>query len=142
MKILSKDVPNGYVYCIVADCPMASHCLRQLALQVVTKRNRLLTIINPKHTNPSAQCEYYQTDEPQLFAKGFKKMQQEMLPRQYAVFMSRLQARFGRSAYFKRRRGDCLCSPDEVTFIRDVLTSMGLQHLDFDDFVEQYSWED
>jgi len=141
MKILSKDVPNGYEYCIVSDCPMASHCLRQMALQVVTKRDRQLTIINPKRTKPSEQCEYYRADEPQMFGKGFAKMQQEMLPRQYAAFMNRLQARFGRTGYFERRRGDRLCSPNDMTFIRQVLSDLGLSHLDFDDFVELYNWD-
>ena len=34
-KINLKDVPESYLFCVVSDCPMTSHCLRQLAMQVL-----------------------------------------------------------------------------------------------------------
>lgn len=139
-KIGLNEVPDGYLYCAVSDCPMASHCLRQMAMQVFDKGVRLVTIVNPKRTMPSEACEFYRTDEPQRFACGFKGMQEEMLPRQYAVFMNRLKQHFGRTGYFERRRGDRLCSPEEIAVVRKVLADLGLSHLSFDAFVEQYNW--
>lgn len=139
-KISFNEVPANYPLCIKSDCPMADHCLRQMAMQVLTKRERLVSIVNPRRTEDSEKCEFYRSDDPQMFGKGFTGMQQEMLPRQYAVFMRKLRNRFGRNAYFERRRGERLCSPDEVAYVREVLTSLGLQHLDFDDYKEQYNW--
>ena len=141
-KITFNDVPNSYPLCAVNDCPMADHCLRQKAMQMLTMRSKLVTIVNPRLTQPSADCEFYRTDEPQTFARGFAKMKERMLPRQYSVFMNRLQERFGRTGYFERRRGERLCSPSEITYIRNVLSELGLSHLSFDGYIEQYNWSD
>ena len=139
-KISYKEVPNCYLYCIQSDCPMADHCLRQMAMHVITKRDTIINIVNPLLTLPSEQCEFYRSDEPQIFARGFAAMKEEMLPRQYAVFMSRLKAKFGRTGYFERRKGDRLCSPSDIKFIEDVLKDMGLEHLSFDAYEELYNW--
>ena len=109
-KISLKEVPDGYTVCIKSDCPLANNCLRQLAMQVLTKQNKIVRIVNPLLTQPSEQCQFYRSDEPQVYARGFAAMKEEMLPRQYKVFMSRLQSKFGRTGYFERRRGERLCT--------------------------------
>ena len=140
-KISYKEVPDGYTLCAMDDCPLAGHCLRQMAMQVLTKRLWAVSIVNPRRTQPSYQCEYYRSDEPQIFARGFVAMKEEMLPRQYKVFMTRLQSRFGRTGYFERRRGDKLCSPSEIKFVQEVLDDLGLSHLGFDAYEEHYEWK-
>ena len=141
-KISFKEVPDGYTVCIKSDCPLANNCLRQLAMQVLTKQNRIVRIVNPLLTQPSEQCEFYRSDEPQVYARGFAAMKEEMLPRQYKVFMSRLQSKFGRTGYFERRRGDRLCSPKDIKAVEAVLKDLGLQHLGFDAYEQQYNWND
>lgn len=141
-KISFKEVPDGYTVCIKSDCPLANNCLRQLAMQVLTKQNRIVRIVNPLLTQPSEQCEFYRSDEPQLYARGFAAMKEEMLPRQYKVFMSRLQSKFGRTGYFERRRGDRLCSPKDIKAVEAVLKDLGLQHLGFDAYEQRYNWND
>ena len=141
-KISFKEVPDGYTVCIKSDCPLANNCLRQLAMQVLTKQNKIVRIVNPLLTQPSEQCEFYRSDEPQLYARGFAAMKEEMLPRQYKVFMSRLQSKFGRTGYFERRRGDRLCSPKDIKAIEAVLKDLGLQHLGFDAYEQRYNWND
>ena len=141
-KISFKEVPDGYTVCIKSDCPLANNCLRQLAMQVLTKQNRIVRIVNPLLTQPSEQCEFYRSDEPQVYARGYAAMKEEMLPRQYKVFMSRLQSKFGRTGYFERRRGDRLCSPKDIKAIEAVLKDLGLQHLGFDAYEQRYNWND
>ena len=141
-KISFKEVPDGYTVCIKSDCPLANNCLRQLAMQVLTKKNKIVRIVNPLLTQPSEQCQFYRSDEPQLYARGFAAMKEEMLPRQYTVFMSRLQSKFGRTGYFERRRGDRLCSPKDIKAIEAVLKDLGLQHLGFDAYELRYNWND
>ena len=141
-KISFKEVPDGYTVCIKSDCPLANNCLRQLAMQVLTKQNKIVRIVNPLLTKPSEQCEFYRSDEPQVYARGFAAMKEEMLPRQYKVFMSRLQSKFGRTGYFERRRGDRLCSPKDIKAIEAVLKDLGLQHLGFDAYEQRYNWND
>ena len=141
-KISFKEVPNGYTVCIKADCPLANSCLRQLAMQVLTKQHKIVRIVNPLLTQPSEQCEFYRSDEPQVYARGFAAMKEEMLPRKYKVFMNRLQSVFGRTGYFERRRGDKLCSPKDIKTVEAVLKDLGLQHLSFDAYEQRYNWDD
>lgn len=141
-KISFKEVPDGYTVCIKSDCPLANNCLRQLAMHLLTKQNKIVRIVNPLLTQPSEQCEFYRSDEPQVYARGFAAMKEEMLPRQYKVFMSRLQSKFGRTGYFERRRGDRLCSPKDIKAVEAVLKDLGLQHLGFDAYEQRYNWND
>ena len=141
-KISFKEVPDGYTVCIKSDCPLANNCLRQLAMQVLTKQNKIVRIVNPLLTQPSELCEFYRSDEPQIYARGFAAMKEEMLPRQYKVFMNRLQSAFGRTGYFERRRGDKLCSPKDIKAIEAVLKNLGLHHLSFDAYEQRYNWDD
>ena len=133
-------VPDGYPFCIVTDCPVGEHCLRQKARQMLGKTDKIVKVVNPRMTQPSEQCEFYRSDEPQVFARGFAQMQEEMLPRQHKVFMSRLQKCFGRTGYFERRRGDRICSPQDINVIQEVLQELGLQHLGFDAYERHYNW--
>ena len=141
-KISFKEVPDGYTVCIKSDCHLANNCLRQLAMQVLTKQNKIVRIVNPLLTQPSEQCEFFRSDEPQVYARGFAAMKEEMLPRQYKMFMSRLQSKFGRTGYFERRRGDRLCSPKDIRVVEAVLKDLGLQHLGFDAYEQRYNWND
>lgn len=141
-KISFKEVPDGYTVCIKSDCPLANNCLRQLAMQVLTKQNKIVRIVNPLLTQPSEQCQFYRSDEPQVYSRGFAAMKEEMLPRQYKVFMNRLQSAFGRTGYFERRRGDRLCSPKDIKTVEAVLKDLGLQHLGFDAYEQRYNWND
>ena len=141
-KISFKEVPDGYTVCIKSDCPLANNCLRQLAMQVLTKQNKIVRIVNPLLTQPSEQCEFFRSDEPQVYARGFAAMKEEMLPRHYKVFMSRLQSKFGRTGYFERRRGDRLCSPKDIKVVEAVLKDLGLQYLGFDAYEQRYNWND
>lgn len=134
------DVPSGYPFCMETDCPVAGHCLRQKARQMLSKSEKTVRIVNPLLTQPSAQCEFYRSDEPQVFARGFAAMKEEMLPRQYRVFMTRLQEHFGRTGYFERRRGERLCTPQDMEVIVSVLKDLGLQHLGFDAYERHYDW--
>ena len=139
-SITSNEVPSGFTLCTVNNCPVARHCLRHLAMDMITKEPYLITVVNPLRTQPSEACEYYCSDETRVFARGFENMQEEMLPRQYSVFMSRLKGAFGRTGYFERRRGDRLCSPADIAIIENVLAELGLSHLKFDSYEEHRVW--
>ena len=141
-KMNYEEIPGCFLHCINADCPMAEHCLRQIAMQTLPKDARGVSIVNPQRITSSEKCEFYRTDEPQVYARGFVKMKQEMLPRQYNEFMYRLIGRFGRTGYFERRRGERLCSPKEIAEVETVLKDLGLEHLEFDAYEKHYNWYD
>jgi hypothetical protein len=121
---------------------MANHCLRQLAMQSLPNDYNAVRIVNPNVTKPSADCKFYRSDAPQVYGRGFKNMQKQMLPGQYETFSYRLQGKFGRTGYFERRRGERLCSPREIQEVNDALKEIGLEHLKFDAYEEHYCWDD
>lgn len=141
-KINYNEVPYGFMHCLETDCPMAEHCLRQIAMQALPKDEMSVRIVNPQRVTSSEKCEFYRSDEPQIYTRGFVKMKQEMLPRQYNEFMYRLIGKFGRTGYFERRRGERLCSPKEIAEVEAVLKNLGLEHLKFDAYEKHYNWDD
>ena len=141
-KINYDEVPGCYLHCIKADCKMASHCLRQLAMQNLPGNLTAVTILNPQLTQTGEGCEYYRDDKPQVYGKGFKNMQKKMLPDEYCTFMYRLQGKFGRNPYFERRKGAQLCSPSDIKQVEDALKAIGHEELKFDAYVEKLNWND
>ena len=141
-KMTLNDVPGGYGMCTRDDCPVCNHCLRHMAFQEVEKDLRFVYHVNPLRVEPSEKCEYFRSDELATYARGFTKMQQEMIPRQYQTFSVRLIGKFGRTGYFERRRGERLCTPSEIAAIRNVLREIGLPELEFDGYLKQYNWTD
>jgi hypothetical protein len=109
---------------------------------VVTKELWVINHVNPLRVVPNAQCPYFRTDELATYGKGFVKMKQEMLPRQYDEFSCRLISKFGRTGYYERRRGERLCSPSEMKVVRAVLHDLGLPNLEFDSYVKKLNWCD
>lgn len=141
-NISVNEVPDWYPVCIKSNCPLASHCLRQIAMRLLTEQHTYVRMVNPLIATCSEQCRFYLSDEKQRYGRGFKKMQNEMLPRQYQEFMCRLIGQFGRTGYFERRRGERLCSPKEIKLIEDVLKELGLKDLSFDTYERRYNWDD
>ena len=74
-KINYDEVPGCYLHCTNADCKMANHCLRQLAMQHLPNNQIGVTILNPQRPPNGEKCEYYRDDKPQIYGKGFKNMQ-------------------------------------------------------------------
>lgn len=141
-KINYNEVPYGFMHCLEADCPMASHCLRQMAMQAVPKNQISVPIINPQLPEQSENCRFYRSDEPQVYARGFTNMQKQMLPSQYDTFRYRLIGKFGRNPYFDRRKGARLCSPSEIKVVKSALKEIGLEHLEFDAYEKHLNWTD
>jgi hypothetical protein len=56
-------------------------------------------------------------------------------------FRETLTAYFGNVGnYYRYRKGTNLLSPEQQQFIRDLLHRLGYDHLDFDEYVEQYDF--
>ena len=142
-KFTMKDVPGGYGLCTRNDCAVCNHCLRHIAYNdVVTEELWVINHVNPLRVKLTAECEFFRTDELATYGKGFVKMKQEMLPRQYDEFSCRLISKFGRTGYYERRRGERLCSPSEMKVVRAVLHDLGLPNLEFDSYVKKLNWCD
>lgn len=140
-KNANLSVPADYPLCLHADCPMAAACLHQLACDQIETSNRYLRLVNPKRCSKDDKCEYYQDPTPMRYARGFKNIQEKMYSKQYKRFMHKLIGKFGRTAYFERRRGDTLLSPKEQQIVLAVLREVGIEgEIEFDSYEENVNW--
>lgn len=136
-----KDIPSGYLLCLHADCPMADSCLRQLAYRRHAELGTFLRLINPSMCSKQADCPRYVSNQPVRFARGFVNFQKRMYPEQYDKFMLLLILHFGRSQYFKRRRGEIALPPEEQEAIQIALEKAGVtQKMEFDEYIDAINW--
>lgn len=132
-------VPHNFALCLHAGCPMADTCLRRMVWSAIPESEEHLTVLNPSCAVPGEECRYYRSAQKEVYARGFRGMQARMLPAQYAKFSGKLMTYFSRNCYYERRRGDRLCSPKEIAYIREVLAEIGLPALEFDAYEERYN---
>lgn len=143
MKKTYHELPGDYEVCKHSDCPMANTCLHQIAYSRLIETQEYLRLINPRRCTYDSTCKYYRSNTPVMYARGFTNFQQQMFPGQYAAFMSKLIACFGRNPYFERRRGDYPLPPQEQRLILETLQESGVkQDLKFDSYEELTNWYD
>lgn len=136
-------MPAGYTTCQQADCPRANTCLRQLAYESMMAKAPVLSIFNPRFCTKNDTCPHFRDSAPVTYAREFTGMQRKMFPTQYQTFMSFLMSRFGRTSYFKRRRGETPLSPKEQKLILQALRLAGVsEELKFDQYEENINWQD
>lgn len=139
--INAADVPFNYARCISAACPLASACLRAIAWRLLGADEPTATVLNPAVTSDDATCAYYRDSSPVAYARGFTGMQRRMYPDQYAAFMQACVRRFGRSAYFKRRRGEIAMPPSEQDFVLAAVRNAGAPaDVGFDAYERRVNW--
>ena len=139
---IGDRVPKTFSLCIHAQCPMADRCLRRMVWSAVADSEEQFSIISPSCALPSEDCRYFRSTERATYARGFRGMQAQMLPAQYMAFSQRLIGHFSRNCYYERRRGERLCSPRDIVYIREVLAELGLDYLEFDANEEHYNFID
>ena len=140
--IAYNQVPHNFALCLHDGCAMAATCLHRMVWSAVPESEEHLTVLNPSCAVPGAECRYYRSAQKEVYARGFRGMQAQMLPAQYTQFSGKLMHCFSRNCYYERRRGDRLCSPKEMAYIREVLAEIGLPALKFDAYEERYNFCD
>ena len=108
----------------------------------VVDNEEIISVISPSCAVPGEECRYFRSTERVVYARGFCGMQARMLPGQYVAFSQKLISHFSRNCYYERRRGERLCSPKDIAYIREVLAELGLPHLEFDAYEEHYNFID
>lgn len=139
---IEDRVPKTFALCIHEQCPLAERCLRRMAWSAVVDGEEQFSIISPSYAVPDEECRYFRSADRAVYARGFRGMQARMLPAQYVAFSQRLIGHFSRNCYYERRRGDRLCSPKDIAYIREVLVELNLGHLEFDAYEEHYNFID
>ena len=55
-NISVNEIPEWYPVCIKCACPLADHCLRQIAMQLLTDKCLIVRMVNPLIATSSEQC--------------------------------------------------------------------------------------
>lgn len=110
-KKFYTSIPSGYAVCQYSDCPMAETCLHQIVYPTMLEKNDILSVVNPGRCSKDAKCKFYRSNKPITYARGFAHFQKRMFPDQYDRFSMILINKFGRNAYYERRRGDTALTP-------------------------------
>ena len=132
-----------FAVCVHQDCPMAAKCLHRTALPALLKTETYLTLINPEKCEKTAECRFYSSNAPVMFARGFTGFQKKMFPAQYKKFMNTLIDEFGRSAYFDRRNGKLALSPKEQAVVMTALHGAGIsEDFPFDRYEEHIDYSE
>ena len=135
--------PAGYAVCQHADCPMADTCLHQIVYPVLLEKDDMLHVVNPNKCSKDAQCKFYRSNKPVTYARGFTHFQKRMFPGQYDRFSTILISKFGRNAYYERRRGDTALTPKEQQIVLDALKAAGVtEEMKFERYEENTNWYD
>ena len=66
-----------------------------------------------------------------------------MFPEQYDCFSTILIRKFGRNAYYERRRGDTALTPKEQQIVQDALKKVGVtDEMKFESYEENTNWHE
>lgn len=142
-KKFYTSLPAGYAVCQHSDCVMAETCLHQIAYPTMLAENDILRLVNPSMCSKDALCKYYRSNAPITYARGFAHFQKRMFPEQYNRFSTMLIDRFGRNAYYERRRGDTALTPEEQRIVLDALKQVGItEEMKFESYEENTNWYD
>ncbi len=138
-----RNLPSNYAVCILADCPMASQCLRHVAFDEMAERNDFMRVISPCVCSKNEKCKHYRSAQPLTFALGFTNMQKRMYPDQYKRFVNLLMQDHGRTTFYKKRKGTKPLHPKEQAKILSILRRIGItEELKFDRYEEMYDTSD
>ena len=89
-----SQVPYGFGLCASADCPKTSTCLRHIALEHAPVKYPFLPTLTPQKLQAmKGKCEYYRSNKPVRYAKGFTQLLNSLTVSVSGTFRWRLTPR-------------------------------------------------
>lgn len=142
-KKFYTSIPSGYAVCQYSDCQMAETCLHQIVYLTRLEKDDIISMVNPNRCSKDDKCKFYRSNKPITYARGFAHFQKRMFPDQYDRFSMILMSKFGRNAYYERRRGDTALTPKEQKIVLDALKRVGVtEEMKFESYEENTNWYD
>lgn len=136
-----NDVPNLFLHCQNAGCPLSDSCLRfQAALYLPADRSTL-SIVNPAFVATQPTCAYFLSCDKARYALGITHLFNN-LPHYKAVSVKKMVYNYlGRGLYYRIRNKERMLSPKEQANIKQLFLKEGIEEDPvFDQYIEQYVW--
>lgn len=135
-------IPTNYTICLNRECAKGNSCLRQIAEQNMPTEKERWVIVSPKFLSTlQGACPYYRSSQKIRYAVGFIKMLDNLPHAQMRTVIFKLMSHFGRTHYYRVRKGERMLSPAEQQNVQNTLRGCGVsQPQEFDKYIEEYNW--
>lgn len=142
-KIVNTNPPSFYPVCHSDSCPQRGSCLHaQIASEIVGELP-IYVVINPAHSSyqEGANCSYYRSNTPELYAKGFTKGMNELTHQNYNYCTKYMTRYYSKSYFYRIKNGKVLLSPKGQEEVLGILRDHGYEgESPFDQFEWRYTW--
>ncbi len=139
-----SSIPRTFAHCLAEACPRKSQCLRWKAYELLPDNwQESISFVNPKSVPPAqgAECPHFLKIELQRYAKGMKRILDDVPHAEVFGLKREMLGYFGRNGYYRSRSGERLISPEEQKAIQQMFASRNLPvEISFDEYVEQYKF--
>lgn len=136
-----KEVPQGYLHCLDAECPHSSECLRFKIGAIVNEFVTDFSIVNPKYVEKQEECPYFQPDELVRYACGISHLYDGLLHTTYVKIKKKVHDYFGHTQYYRIQNKTRLITPKDQAVIREIFNEEGMSTVPvYDEYFENYDF--
>ncbi len=136
-----KEVPDGYLHCLNAQCVKSSDCLRFKAGTHVSNEVKYFLIINAANANEQKECSYFQPDRLVRCALGITHLYDNLPHTKYTKIKKAIHDHFGHSHYYRIYNKKYFIKPEDQVFIRELFVKEGIESEPlFDEYIERYDF--
>lgn len=133
-----EKIPERYLMCLNDECPLADSCLRRLAARSGSRKDKIISVVNPV-SYCAKKCEFYKENKVVTMAYGMVDSFHDVKADDIATLRKKLIRHFGHGSYYVRRNGEHPITPDEQQYIASVFHSYGYE-VKYDRTEEETQW--
>lgn len=132
--------PYTFAHCLNGECLRADKCLRRQVALRMPKERGFVTVLNPKHVEPSGEdCTCFVPDQPQQYARGITHLLDRVPHNDAIIIKQQMINHFGQTNYYRFKRKERLVKPNEQAYIKRLFHNRGVTTEPvFDEYVEYY----
>lgn len=136
-----KEVPQGYLHCLNAQCPRSADCLRFKIGTIVDKETLYFTIVNPAYQPDTDKCRFFRPDQLTRHPIGITHLFDNLPHKTAQNLWKTIHKHIGNSVYYRIRDKERAIRPEEEAFIRQAFIEEGItEEPCFDEYIEQYDF--
>lgn len=143
-EIFTQKAQTLYAVCFQQACPLREDCLRWLVGEEMPATKWYYTCVNHRMEGVgTSQCPNHRPRKKVMMARGMTgTFTADMPQRVLRGVRSDLISVFGRTTYFKYRRGENLLHPTQQERVKSIFRRHGwTEEVRFDRYEEHFDWE-
>lgn len=138
-----KQIPQGYLHCLSADCTRSADCLRFKVGMAAGESVSYFKIVNPAYAKKQEDCHFFQPDQKVRLAYGITHLYDNLTKRNAEKLWKLIHNYIGNAVYYRIRNKERAIRPEEEAFIRKAFLEAGItEEPQFDEYKEQYDFSE